>query len=112
MWFDPLRSDETLDEDLEAELRLLEPSFDWSVKNQARMHARNGDMPYRSSGEAMRHWPEISAPCGLDDLTGGVLRPTPRFAEAEQDAFLDRVKWRRWMDRWPKLTLSSDDAGP
>ena len=35
---------------------------------------------------------EISAPFGLDDLAGGVLRPTPRFAEAEQDAFLDRVE--------------------
>ena len=62
VWFDPLQTDEKLDEDLEAELRCLEPAFAWSVKNQARMHVRNGDPPYGSSENAMRHCPKPRRP--------------------------------------------------
>ena len=127
VWFDPLRTDEKLDENLEAELRRGEPGFDWSVKNQARMHVRNGDPPYRSTTDAMRFWPEtatavaarmdetgvleIAAPFGLDDLMGGVLRPTPRFTAARHDVFLDRARRKLWMERWPGLVLADDDAG-
>ena len=54
---------------------------------------------------------EIVAPFGLDDLMAGVLRPTPRFAAAKYDVFLERVRRKRWMERWPELTLADDDAG-
>lgn len=30
------------------------------VKNQARMHLRNGDRPYQSATDAMRYWPETA----------------------------------------------------
>ncbi|PLC63479.1 hypothetical protein B9P82_13400 [Citrobacter sp. L55] len=73
--------------------------IDWSVKNQARMHQRNGDYPYTSTRNALLHWPEtataiavrlgkegldITAPYGLSDLFELRLRPTPAF-EGEND---------------------------
>lgn len=34
------------------------PSINWQVRNQAYMHSRNGDKPYKSSLDAMSYWPE------------------------------------------------------
>ncbi|MRE47150.1 hypothetical protein GII66_24395, partial [Escherichia coli] len=45
---------------LEDRLRQQLPSLDWSVKNQARMHQRNGDYPYTSTRNALLHWPETA----------------------------------------------------
>lgn len=45
IWFDPLLVDPDGDRQLEAALRAAEPSVMWSVKNQARMHARKGGRP-------------------------------------------------------------------
>lgn len=53
IWHDPRRTDPTEDRALETALRLAEPFFTWSVKNQARMHTRNGDAPYASATDAM-----------------------------------------------------------
>ena len=39
-------------------LALQEPSINWEVKNQARMHVKHGDKPYHNCAEAMMHWPE------------------------------------------------------
>ncbi|MDP5146801.1 nucleotidyltransferase family protein [Shewanella sp. ULN5] len=33
-------------------------ALNWSVKNQARMHIRNGDAPYLCCLDAMEYWPE------------------------------------------------------
>ena len=91
----------------------------WSVKNQARMHTRNGDAPYASATEAMRCWPEtataiavrrngeegceIAAPFGLDDLLSLTLRPTPRFAREKHHAYVERLRTKRWTAAWPLL---------
>ena len=95
LWFDPCRVAPCEDLRIEAELRALEPSIEWSVKNQARMHERNGDARYASVTHAMLGWPEtatavaaqwtelgdceIAAPFGIEDLFSLILRPTPRF---------------------------------
>ncbi|KGB52690.1 hypothetical protein FG91_03437 [Sphingopyxis sp. LC81] len=100
-------------------LRLAEPSFAWSVKNQARMHIRNGDTPYSSSVDAMRYWPEtataiaarrqglegfeIAAPLGLDDLMNLVLRPSPHFSGEKRAIFEDRSQTKGWFTTWPLL---------
>jgi hypothetical protein len=99
LWFDAKQADATMDHTIEARLRRMDPSIAWSARNQARMHRRNGDAPYASVTDAMRFWPEtatavavrrtdrdeceVAAPYGLDDLFGLILRPTPRFADAE-----------------------------
>jgi hypothetical protein len=97
IWFDPARPDPSFDRELEARLEELDASFCWEVKNQCRMHLRNGDDPYTSARDAIRHFPETAtavavrltpqntlefvAPFGFEDLLALVVRPTPRFRE-------------------------------
>lgn len=97
------------------------PNLKWSVKNQARMHLRNGDEAYSSSANAMQSWPEtatavavrlgqsgaieINAPLGLDDLLALTLRPAPNFTTSKLPIFLDRVRSKRWLERYPRLSL-------
>ena len=117
------------EEDRRAEdmLRAMDPSIPWSVRNQARMHSRNGDAPYASTVDAMRFWPEsatavavrrtkrdgceVVAPFGLDDLFGMVVRPTPRFAVGDKlAAHLARVEQKGWLTHWPHLRALSAGA--
>jgi len=123
LWFCSMRADAAADREIQATLKALDASFDWSVKNQARMHGRNGDAPYASAVAAMRCWPEtatavavrqnergaceIAAPFGLDDLFGLVLRPTPRFAGDKHPVYLERVAAKSWLQRWPRLRLAN-----
>lgn len=60
VWFDDLQRSEAQDRELESTLKRLSPAFNWSVKNQARMHRRNGDAPYCSTEDALRFWPETA----------------------------------------------------
>ncbi|HEX4368424.1 MAG TPA: nucleotidyltransferase family protein [Rhodopila sp.] len=119
IWFDPHRARPDDDHAEEQHLTELDPDIRWSVKNQCRMHARNDDRPYTSATDALRFWPEtataiavrragetgleIAAPFGLNDLFALVLRPTPRFAEAKHDIYLERVRNKQWRLTWPRL---------
>ncbi len=124
VWFDRTRADEATDLGLETTLRAGAVAGDvvWSVKNQARMHRRNGDAPYGSVEEAMRHWPEtatavalrrteegleVLAPFGLADLFSLRLRPTPAFAGDKHAIFESRVKGKQWLERWPNLVVTA-----
>jgi len=123
IWFDPLAAERSNDLLFEARLASLDGSIQWSVKNQGRMHLRNGDAPYQSSYDAMRFWPEtatavavrlgvaddieIAAPFGLADLNAGILRPTPRFSGDKRAVFEDRIRSKSWLERWPLLRVSS-----
>jgi len=123
LWFDPARTDPALDAQMEQRLAGHDPSLDWSVKNQARMHLRNGDAPYASTADAMRHWVEtatavavrlagsaveVSAPLGLDDLFSMTLRPTAAFTGAKRAVFHERRRLKRWQERWPRLILADE----
>jgi len=126
VWFDPKQSKAVWDRAVEARLTSLDPSVAWSVKNQARMHERNGDPAYTSVVDAMRHWPEtataiavksaergeheFAGPFGFDDLFNLVIRPTPRFALEKHRTYLDRVHTKRWLQTWP-LLRSHDPSG-
>lgn len=105
---------------LESKLKQQLPSLVWSVKNQARMHQRNGDRPYTSTENALLHWPEtatavavrlggngldIIAPYGLSDLFELLLRPTPTFERDKFNAFEQRVTTKSWLERYPGLQL-------
>jgi len=119
IWYDPRCTEATEDREQERALRALEPGIAWSVKNQARMHHRNGDAPYASAVDAMRSWPEtatavavrrtgtddyeVAAPLGLEDLMQLVLRPTPRFAAEKHHIYDDRVCSKGWLQIWPLL---------
>ena len=124
LWYEAESFQVDRDRQIEQELCYRMPDLPWSVKNQARMHVRNGDRPYTSVADAMRHWPEtatavaarckapdsktpdsieINAPYGLDDLFGLRLRPTPAFRTGKLSIFEDRVSSKGWLERYPLL---------
>lgn len=121
IWFDPARLEAQVDFALEAELTRRCGGVKWSVKNQARMHLRNGDAAYGSAAEAMMRWPEtatavgvrldrcgeieVSAPFGLRDLFGLVVRPTRQFSGEKLAVFRERYQSKRWLEKWPRLTV-------
>lgn len=121
IWFDTDRVLPATDTDMEERLRQMEPSANWSVKNQARMHSRNGDAPYLSAHHAVSFWCEtatavaarlngsaieIIAPHGLDDLFSMIVRPTPAFTGQKLPVFSARLRDKRWLERWPRVTLA------
>jgi hypothetical protein len=120
---DDLRAEK--EHDIERRLRELEPSINWDVKNQARVHlwfeARFGHPadPLTSTTDGVSTWPEtatavavrlrsdgrldIAAPFGLDDLLGGVWRGNfVRVSESEYRARLERKQPHR---RWPGVVV-------
>ena len=100
-------------------LRAAEPTYDWEVKNQARMHIRNNDAPYKSTEDAIRHFLEtptaigarslrgqiaLIAPFGVEDLLSMTLRPTPS-GRAKSAQYLNRINTKDWRERWPLMTV-------
>lgn len=103
----------------EAALRIAAPDMPWSVRNQARMHERNGHRPYRDMADALAHWPEtataiavrlgpkgveILAPFGVEDVLEMIIRPTPAF-RTKPDIPLARLEAKAWLTRWPMLRV-------
>ena len=96
------------------------PGLPWSVRNQARMHRRNGDRPYRDTTDAIAHWLEtptcvavrlmaddslrLIAPHGLGDLIRHRSRPTPTGRRKMAD-FMGRVRTKDWRAKWPGLVI-------
>jgi uncharacterized protein len=117
VYWDPDNADP--ERDIAIEKRLFEKYADipWSVHNQARMHERNGDEPYRNTEDAIRSWPETAtaiaarlsghrvemlAPHGIQDLVNLIVRPTPAFAQ-KQSIYNARIASKDWARRWPGL---------
>ena len=120
VYHDPAHLEPEAEARAEARLREWLPDLPWSVRNQARMHLRNGERPYRSTAEAIRHWletptavairladgrPELLAPLGLDDLLNLVLRPTPHARAHRMAAYRARLETKNWLKLWPRLRL-------
>ncbi|QIG49667.1 nucleotidyltransferase family protein [Nordella sp. HKS 07] len=120
LYFDPENRDSEHDAALEKRLREIEPALPWSVRNQARMHVRNGDAPYGSTADALRFWLdtptcvavrldaqdrlEILAPYGLEDLFSMSIRPTPR-GRTRKSTYTARIAEKKWHQRWPNVTV-------
>ena len=88
----------------------------WSVKNQARMHLRNGDASYESTIDAMGYWPEKQTAIGvrLDQYDQLVLRHSfdlgllfngqiNRNPIRSIDIFNSRLASKEWLATWPGL---------
>lgn len=119
VYFDRRDASPSRDRAVEAGLAARMPGVPWSVKNQARMHERNGVAPYRDMADAISRWPETAtavaarlstnghvellAPHGVGDLLGMIVRPTPAFG-ARREEVARRVAEKGWPVRWPKLT--------
>ncbi|MFA6429691.1 MAG: nucleotidyltransferase family protein [Patescibacteria group bacterium] len=119
VYFDPINISEAHDHHLERQLLTLDPTLPWSVKNQARMHSRNGDAPYTDTVDAFSHWPEtatcigvrlinghveVKAPLGIEDLLALRVRPNPHFLH-KIDVYTKRVQSKNWTILWPKLAI-------
>jgi len=125
IFFDSARIDPVVESFHEQRLAMLWPAdrpiVPWSVKNQARMHLRNGDHPYTDTSDALCHWLEtptvvavrmddegeleILAPLGVDDLLTLRIAPTPHARKRRLDAYRERVLAKPWVRQWPKLDL-------
>ena len=109
---------------IEAALRGAMPDVPWSVKNQARMHRRNGDAPYVDTADALRFWLEtptaiairidddgaatLLAPFGVEDLLAMVYRPTPRGRE-RLSQYHRRMREKDWPARGPRVRILESD---
>ncbi len=123
VYFDPEAPDPAAEAALERRLGEDLPGLPWSVRNQARMHLRNGDAPYGSSAEALAHWLEtptavalrlnqaggleLLAPLGTEDLLDLTVRPTPhaRARKHRLAAYRARKEKKNWAAKWPKLRV-------
>ena len=119
VYFD--RRNTTKEVERQLEQRLIERTGNpkWSVKNQARMHEKNGLPPFQSTEDAIAHWPEtvtaigvrlddndtlqIVAPYGLQDLFDMVVRRSPHFQDRVY--YSQRVQKKNWKKCWPMLTI-------
>ncbi len=123
VYFDPEAPDPAAEAAQERRLGARLPGLPWEVKNQARMHLRNGDAPYGSCAEALAHWLEtptavalrlnqaggleLLAPLGTEDLLGLVVRPTlhARSHKHRLAAYRARLEAKDWPAKWPRLRV-------
>lgn len=123
IYYDTANTGKAAEKALEERLRAALPGIPWSVKNQARMHIKNGDPPYSSIEDALANWCEtptavgarldvggelgLVAPLGVDDLTSGICRPTPLTLRkpGKLEEYRARVSSKKWAEIWPKLTI-------
>ncbi|MEM1046011.1 MAG: nucleotidyltransferase family protein [Pseudomonadota bacterium] len=124
LFFDPEETDRSRELLVEKELGSALPDRPWSVRNQARMHSRNGDAPYASTLDAMRFWLEtptcvavcletddrlrLLAPYGLEDLVTMRGRPTPTGIR-KAGTYRARMREKDWPATWPKVVVFGPD---
>ncbi len=117
LYFQPSDQSDASERAIGAQLQSVMPKEPWSAKNQARMHRRNGDAPYADTTDAIRHWLEtptcvavqlrtngelqLTAPFGVDDLLGLIIRPTPAGRHRAAD-YRARLESKAWLRNWPK----------
>jgi len=126
VYFDPDCSKEQ-DRLIEAELK-RRLDVNWSVKNQARMHERNQDSPYKNTLDAMSYWPEVQTAVGIRWGDGGykfggyefggyelvspfpldkvlTCRVTLNPKRPKHAVFNQRLNSKGWLSQWPKLEV-------
>ena len=120
LYFDPSNLSIERDIHIEEVLFAAHPDRPGSVHNQARMHFRNNDEPYRSTADAISFWLEtatgvavslddagdltVIAPFGLTDLIGMQSRPT-EAGLIRLDQYRDRMISKDWPGTWPQVTV-------
>lgn len=123
VYFDRNNLDETAEKQLENKLLKRMPGVPWSVKNEARMHLKNGVEPYESTEDAIAKFPEtatalgvkldendtliLTAPHGIGDVLDMIVRPTPFFAESSllMETFKKRLEKKNWQARWKNIVV-------
>ncbi|MDC5811456.1 nucleotidyltransferase family protein [Vibrio europaeus] len=119
IYFDSSESNSDRYLEYEQQLSLEMPNLNWQVRNQALMHTRNGDKPYRSSVDAMGYWPEketavairlndkLEYECvsafGFDSLFDLKISHNPARLKK---LFVSRVEGKNWLAKWPLLKVT------
>ncbi|TOG39054.1 nitrate reductase [Vibrio parahaemolyticus] len=119
IYFDPAESNPNAYLVYESQLRDRMPQLSWQVRNQAKMHERNGDNPYKSSVDAMSYWPEKEtavairqsglnqyecvAAFGFESLFSYWVTHNPKRL---RETFENRVNSKAWLVRWPSLRIA------
>ncbi|RZI43834.1 nucleotidyltransferase family protein [Herbaspirillum sp. HC18] len=122
VFFDPADASVARERLLEEKLAAIAPSLPWSVRNQARMHVRNGHPAYGSTIDAMRHWVEqetavgvkiggegeivVLAAFGMDSLFAKRITPNPLHGKPAE--FEARLSGKDWLRTWPELRVSAN----
>ena len=104
---------------LQNRLKKKYPKINWSIKNQARMHLKNGNEPYSSSLDGLARWTEtptcigvklnesdnlvLLAPHGIEDLISLKVRIGPLLKNKK--LYKQRIKEKNWNKTWPKLKI-------
>lgn len=130
IYYDPSDIREEVEKIWEARLREIDPAVPWSVKNQARMHVVNDLEPYSSATDGMSKFPEtatalglaltgqggviLSAPHGLSDVLGLIVRPSPHFNDNPRlhGIYEERVAKKNWQALWNLLQVILPDQSP
>ena len=122
VYYDPLDTTWETEEKLERQLEAILPNQPWSVKNQARMHVKNGLAPFQSSYDGVAHFPEtptaiavrlhrheleVMAPHGLGDLFNKIVKPTPYYQKGSPNypIYRKRIQDKQWDLIWKDLTI-------
>jgi hypothetical protein len=126
VFHDPVIATAEHDARIEAALCAAAPDLPWSVRNQARMHERNGHRPYHDVTDALAHWVEtataiaarlgpqgveILAPFGVDDVLDMIVRPVPAY-RSKPEVLCARLEAKGWLMRWPRLRVVGLGASP
>ena len=106
---------------IEYESRLTEllPQLNWQVRNQALMHLRNNDEPYKNSLDAMSYWPEKETAIGIRKLPNGDFDCISAFGfeslfklqvtynpKRLKSVFEHRIKSKGWLNKWHNLIVA------
>ena len=120
IYLDPSDPEGRREAEYEAHARTLLPTEHWEVRNQARMHHRQGVPPFASSLDALAHWVELPTCIGArleqdDSLTlvaphgiahNGSLDVAPNpLCRQDPAVFTARVTEKRWQALWPNLQI-------
>ncbi len=121
VYYDSASTAAKRDWDLDANLRRRFPFARWEVRNQARMHERDGFPPYTSTEDGIAHWVETATCIGVrldggqldflfchgpEDLFGLIARPILEFRKPERiEVFRRRLDTKGWRQRWPNLRV-------
>ncbi|WP_281546152.1 nucleotidyltransferase family protein [Grimontia sp. SpTr1] len=118
IYFNENETDERAYLSYEAKLNALMPTLNWQVRNQARMHTRNGDQPYQDILDAMSFWPEQETAVAVRLTDDGVLECVSSFGfeslfalkitpnpKRDITLFHQRIHSKNWLSYWPKLTV-------
>lgn len=118
VYYDADEVDEKIYLKYEAELTMRMPVINWQVRNQAKMHIRNGDKQYLSIVDAMSFWPEKETAVAIRKIVNNNYECISAFGfeslfnlhvtynpKRNRDVFEHRVDSKGWLIQWPMLRV-------